>query len=107
MPSISANSGIVADEATITGMVVAFGQAQTEAKNSEANVTAASNNLSAQWQSDAAAPKFQQAVQQWLNGFAKVQQGLNMLNDNMGQYAQLTNTTEDDNAMLSGGWARG
>ncbi|MEU4776491.1 WXG100 family type VII secretion target [Micromonospora sp. NPDC023633] len=99
--------GIVADEATIKGMVMAFGQAQAEAKDSQANVTAASNNLSAQWQSDAAAPRFQQAVQQWLNGFMKVQQGLNMLNDNMQQYAQLTTTTEDDSAMLSGGWARG
>ncbi|SCL13151.1 WXG100 family type VII secretion target [Micromonospora inyonensis] len=99
--------GIVADEATIKGMVMAFGQAQAEAKNSQANVTAASSNLSAQWQSDSAAPRFQQAVQQWLNGFQKVQQGLDMLNQHMQQYSQVTTTTEDDSALLSGKWAVG
>ncbi|MEO3779263.1 hypothetical protein ABGB16_20940 [Micromonospora sp. B11E3] len=99
------NNGIVADEATITGMVMAFAQAQTEASDSYRNVTAAQGTLAAVWQSDAAAGRFQQAVNQWLAGFAKVQQGLNMLNQNMEQYAQLTTTTEDDNAMRSGGWA--
>ncbi|MEV5764331.1 WXG100 family type VII secretion target [Micromonospora sp. NPDC052213] len=99
--------GIVADEATIKGMVMAFGQAQAEAKNSQQAVTAASSNLSAQWQSDSAAPRFLQAVQQWLNGFQKVQAGLDMLNQNMQQYAQLTTTTEDDSAMRAGGWAVG
>ncbi|SCL13161.1 hypothetical protein [Micromonospora inyonensis] len=96
---------IVADEATITGMVMAFTQAQTEARDSHSNVVAANQALAASWASDAAAPKFQQAVDNWLAGFQKVQQGLNMLNLNMQQYARLTTTTEDDNAMQAGSWA--
>ncbi|MEH1016725.1 hypothetical protein V6U90_26950 [Micromonospora sp. CPCC 206060] len=99
------NNGLVADQATITGMVMAFVQAQSEAKNSHMNVVAASQALAASWSSDMAAPKFQQAVNHWLAGFQKVQQGLDMLNQNMQQYSQLTTTTEDDNAMRSGGWA--
>ncbi|BCL13676.1 WXG100 family type VII secretion target [Micromonospora sagamiensis] len=99
------NNGIVADQATISGMVMAFAQAQSEARNSHSNVVAASQALASAWSSDSAAPRFQQAVNQWLNGFQKVQQGLNMLNQNMQQYSQLTTTTEDDNAMRSGGWA--
>lgn len=99
------NNGIVADQATISGMVIAFAQAQSEARNSHSNVVAASQALAASWASDVAAPKFQEAVNNWLAGFQKVQQGLNMLNQNMQQYAQLTTTTEDDNAMRSGGWA--
>ncbi|MCW3817630.1 hypothetical protein ONA91_24555 [Micromonospora sp. DR5-3] len=98
-------NGIVADQATITGMVMAFAQAQTEASDSYRNVTTAQGNLAAAWQSDAAAGRFLEAVNQWLAGFAKVQQGLNMLNQNMERYSQLTTTTEDDNAMKSGGWA--
>ncbi|MCW3817622.1 hypothetical protein ONA91_24510 [Micromonospora sp. DR5-3] len=96
---------IAADEATITGMVMAFAQAQTEASDSYRNVTAAQGTLSAQWQSDAASGRFLEAVNQWLAGFQKVQHGLNMLNLNMEQYARLTTTTEDDNAMHAGSWA--
>ncbi|MFG3420831.1 hypothetical protein ACIBTZ_32340 [Micromonospora sp. NPDC049460] len=99
------NNGIVADQATIHGMVMAFVQAQTEARNSHSNVVAASQALAASWASDGAAPKFQQAINNWLAGFQKVQQGLNLLNRNMEQYSQLTTTTEDDNAMRAGGWA--
>ncbi|WP_146167752.1 hypothetical protein [Micromonospora sp. MH33] len=64
MPGIKLDS-IIADEATITGMVVAFAQAQTEARDSHSNVVAANQALTASWASDAAAPKFQQAVNNW------------------------------------------
>lgn len=52
------NNGIVADEATITGMVMAFAQAQSEAKDSHKNVVAATQALTASWSSDLAASKF-------------------------------------------------
>ncbi|MFF3855684.1 WXG100 family type VII secretion target [Micromonospora sp. NPDC002575] len=97
VPGIKLDS-IVADEATITGMVKAFAQAQTEARDSHSNVVAATEALTRSWSSDTAAPRFLQAVQQWLAGFQKVQQGLDMLNLNMQQYARLTTTTEDDSA---------
>jgi uncharacterized protein YukE len=104
VPGIKLDS-IVADEATITGMVMAFAQAQIEARDSHSNVVAANQALTAAWASDAAAPRFLEAVQQWLAGFQKVQQGLDMLNLNMQQYARLTTTTEDDSAMQAGSWA--
>ncbi|MER5337458.1 hypothetical protein [Micromonospora sp. NPDC002717] len=97
--------GLMADEATITGMVMAFAQAQTEARNSHSNVVAASQALTASWSSDLAAPKFLEAIGNWVAGFQKVQQGLNMLNQSMQQYSRLTTTTEDDNAMQAGSWA--
>ncbi|PSK63204.1 hypothetical protein B0E53_04861 [Micromonospora sp. MH33] len=105
VPGIKLDS-IVADEATITGMVKAFAQAQIEARDSHSNVVAATEALIRSWTSDTAAPQFLQAVQQWLAGFQKVQQGLDMLNLNMQQYAKLTTTTEDDSAMQAGNWAR-
>ncbi|MFI6231569.1 WXG100 family type VII secretion target [Micromonospora echinospora] len=105
VPGIKLDS-IVADEATITGMVKAFAQAQIEARDSHSNVVAATEMLTRSWSSDTAAPRFLQAVQQWLAGFQKVQQGLDMLNLNMQQYARLTTTTEDDSAMQAGNWAR-
>ncbi|MEO3776865.1 WXG100 family type VII secretion target [Micromonospora sp. B11E3] len=98
--------GLMADEATITGMVVAFAQAQTEARDSHRNVVAATEALIRSWSSDTAAPRFLEAVQQWLAGFQKVQQGLDKLNQSMQQYSRLTTTTEDDNAMQAGNWAR-
>jgi len=97
--------GLMADEATITGMVMAFTQAQTEAADSFRNVVGAQATLRAQWQSDAAAQRFFEAVNQWLAGFQKVQEGLNKLCQSMEQYAHLTTTTEDDSAMQAGSWA--
>ncbi|MFF5070249.1 WXG100 family type VII secretion target [Micromonospora olivasterospora] len=98
--------GLMADEATITGMVVAFAQAQTEASDSHRNVVAATEALLRSWTSDTASPRFLEAVHQWLAGWRKVQQGLDKLNQSMQQYSQLTTTTEDDNAMQAGNWAR-
>ncbi|MFG1953447.1 WXG100 family type VII secretion target [Micromonospora sp. NPDC048830] len=66
---------------------------------------AATEALIRSWSSDTAAPRFLEAVQQWLAGFRKVQQGLDKLNQSMQQYSQLTTTTEDDNAMQAGSWA--
>ncbi|GAB2922071.1 hypothetical protein GCM10027280_06620 [Micromonospora polyrhachis] len=99
------NSGIVADEGTISAMVIAFGECQSEAMASEQTVVNARSNLATQWQSDSAAPRFFQAVDQWLAGFGRVRQGLDMLNSNMQTYARLTTTTEDDTALQAGGWA--
>ncbi|WP_145774429.1 WXG100 family type VII secretion target [Micromonospora olivasterospora] len=98
--------GLMADEATITGMVKAFAQAQTEASDSHRNVVAATEALIKSWTSDTASPRFLEAVKMWLAGWRKVQQGLDKLNQSMQQYSHLTTTTEDDNAMQAGNWAR-
>ncbi|MEU4641872.1 hypothetical protein [Micromonospora sp. NPDC023814] len=53
VPGIKLDS-IVADEATITGMVKAFAQAQIEARDSHSNVVAATEALIRSWSSDTA-----------------------------------------------------
>ena len=105
MATVSVNNGIVADQATITNMVNAFNTCQGECGTIETAVDGARSNLAAQWQSDQAAPRFMQAVDQWLEGFHKVRQGLNMLDGNMQTYSQMTTHTEEGGAAQAGGWA--
>jgi len=105
MATVSVNSGIVADQTTITTMVNAFNTCQGECSTIESAVDGARGNLAAQWQSDQAAPRFLQAVDQWLDGFHKVRQGLNMLDGNMQTYSSLTTSTEEGGAAQAGGWA--
>jgi hypothetical protein len=100
-----ATAPLVADQATISGMVIAFGNCQAECRGIETSVEAARGSLGTSWQSDQAAPNFIRATDEWLTGFHKVRQGLDMLNGNMETYSQLTTTTEDDNALNAGGWA--
>ncbi|WP_432990133.1 hypothetical protein [Dactylosporangium sp. CA-233914] len=98
-------NGIVADQATITNMVSAFNTCQAECGSIESAVDSARSNLATQWQSDQAAPRFMQAVDQWLEGFHKVRRGLDMLDGNMQTYSQLTTTTEESGASYAVGWA--
>jgi len=53
-----ATGGIVADQATITAMVNAFNECQSECQSIESTVDSARASLGAQWQSDQAAPRF-------------------------------------------------
>jgi len=103
--SIVVQTGVVADQATITAMVNAFNECQSECQSIASAVDSARSTLAAQWQSDSAAPRFLQAVDQWLGGFQKVRQGLDMLNTNMQTYSNLTTTTEDYGTSQAGGWA--
>ena len=102
-----ANQPLVADQATTTAMVMAFNECQAECKTIQGAIDAAAAQLAVHWQSDQAAPTYQQAIGQWQVGFNHVRQGLDMLNENMQTYAQTTTTTEDDNAMNATGWASG
>lgn len=102
--SMPAN-GITADQATISQMLSAFNDCQGECQSIESTVDGARSSLAGQWQSDSAAPIYLGAVDQWLDGFHKVRQGLDMLNGNMQTYAQLTTTTEDTSTGQAGGWA--
>ncbi|MGW1062324.1 WXG100 family type VII secretion target [Micromonospora rubida] len=100
-----AAGGIVADQATTIAMVNAFNSAQAECRSIAAAVESARGQLGMQWQSDAAAPRFLQAVDQWMTGFQRVRQGLDLLNENMQSYSNLTSSTEDANTSHAGGWA--
>lgn len=95
---------IVADQLTISNMVKAFAECQSECNAIQGTVDGARASLTTNWQSDAAAPRYLQEVDNWSAGFQKVRQGLDMLNGNMQSYSQLTTTTEDDNA-LAAAWA--
>lgn len=97
---------LVADQATITNMVDAFETCQGECAHVESIIDTAYSNLGTNWQSDTAAKKFMDAINEWIAGFEKVRQGLDMLNGNMQQYMQLTGTTEEGSAAYAGGWAQ-
>lgn len=99
------HSGIVADQATITNMVNAFNECQSECRAIAGSVESARGTLVTQWQSDQAAPRFMQAVDQWLSGFQKVRQGLDLLDSNMQTYSSVTTSTEETGASHAGGWA--
>ncbi|WP_432842790.1 WXG100 family type VII secretion target [Dactylosporangium sp. CA-092794] len=105
MASVTVNGGIVADHGTISTMISAFDECQGECGSIASAVSAARGNLISQWHSDEAAPRFMQAVDQWMDGFQKVRQGLDMLNGNMQTYRGLTDTTEQGGAAQAGGWA--
>ena len=96
---------LVADDPTITAMGRAFDECKAEYVKIQAAVDSAVTNLNAQWQSDEAAPRYRQAIQQWLQGFRKVQDGLNALDASMQSYRQHTTRTEGEIASLAGGWA--
>ncbi len=86
-------------------MVSAFEHCQAECRNVQATVESLAGQLRTQWQSDEAAPKFMNAIAEWQNGFVRVQQGLNMLNENMQTYSSLTATTESTVGAQAGTWA--
>ncbi|NBE80122.1 hypothetical protein GVV04_03730 [Micromonospora sp. NEAU-HG-1] len=86
-------------------MVSQFNTTQGECKNIAAAVESARAELLMKWQSDAAAPKFLQAIDQWMAGFQRVRQSLDLLNENMQTYSNLTASTEDTTTSYAGGWA--
>jgi hypothetical protein len=98
-------NGIVADHATISSMLGAFDVAQSDCKSIQGIVAEARGLLAGSWQSDEAAKKFMHAIEMWVNGFQKVQQGLDSLNGNMAEYRNLTDVTEESTSMTAGGWA--
>jgi uncharacterized protein YukE len=97
---------IVADQATITRMLNAFNECQTECKNIETQIDTAYGTLRSNWQSDTAAPAFYSSVDQWLGGFHQVRAGLDALNADMAQYQSITHSTESGNTGYAGGWAQ-
>lgn len=99
-------SPLTADQATTDNMLRAFDTCQGECQSIAGQVDGAASNLAAVWQSDSASKVYANAITEWLTGFHKVRQGLDMLNGNMQSYAQLVNYTEDSNAGTAGGWAR-
>ena len=98
---------VKASEPTIRAMLAAFDDCQGDCNRSHNSIMSARSSLQTSWRSDEAAPVFLSAVDKWISGFQKVQQGLNMLNGNMQEYRGLTNRTESTNAGKAGGWARG
>ena len=98
--------GITADQTTIRNMVVAFEKCEDECATIHSRVEGMASNLASAWQSDDAAPKYQNTIAEWLDGFHQVQAGLDMLNGQMQQYSQLTDTTEQQGGGYAGGWAR-
>lgn len=87
-------------------MVDAFRVCQNECLGIQQAVNGARDRLGAHWQSDQAAPAFGDALDQWLIGFQRVRQGLDMLEQNMRDYTHLTASAEDLNTAQArrGAW---
>lgn len=79
-------------------MIEAFRTCQSECLSIQRAIDSARDRLRAHWQSDQAAPAFWDALDQWQGGFQRVQRGLDMLDEQMREYAHLTTSAEDTNA---------
>lgn len=95
----------ITDEASIIAMVKQYDDTRLVYDTALSSVSGASSNLAGQWQSDKAAPVFQNALSDWLGGVRRVKNGLDMLNEAMNGYRQLQNLAEDDATVSAGGWA--
>jgi WXG100 family type VII secretion target len=93
------------DPATTQAMLNAFDAAQSECRTIQSGVDSARAQLAGSWKGGASA-KFDGSMQQWMQGFAKVQQALNQLNESMGYYRQVTTSVESNN-VSTGNWALG
>jgi WXG100 family type VII secretion target len=85
-------------------MLSAFDTAQSECKTIQSGVDSARAQLAAAWMGDASS-RYGNSMNQWMEGFAKVQASLNQINDAMGYYRQMTTTVESNNSGTSSGWA--
>ena len=99
-----ANSQRTYDPATTQTMLSAFDTAQNECKTIQSGVEAASAMLRASYVGNAA-DRYQNSMIEWQSAFSKVQNALNMLNDSMGVYRQITTRTESNNQTHASGWA--
>jgi WXG100 family type VII secretion target len=103
MRSVAADAKIV-DESTTVAMILAFDNCQDECVKIQSLVDGARSQLKGTW-SGVAAAKYDTSMAEWEAGFKVVRQALDMLNESMRTYANVTGSAEDNNAMLGSGWA--
>ncbi|GAB3240217.1 WXG100 family type VII secretion target [Kineosporia babensis] len=99
-----ANGQRTYDPATTSTMLSTFDNAQSGCKQVQSQVDGASGHLAGSYRGDAAT-RYQNSIQEWQTGFNRVQNALNLLNESMGKYRQITTTTESNNQGYAGGWA--
>lgn len=95
---------LTADEATTIEMIKAFDYCQDECNVIQQTVDAAASRLFQTW-GGVAANKYSDAITGWQEGFNQVRQGLNMLNESMVNYSNITASTEDNALTLGSSWA--
>ncbi|MEO3742084.1 WXG100 family type VII secretion target [Plantactinospora sp. B5E13] len=90
----------IVDEGSTVELVKAFGVAysdQVSALN-QANMT--QGDLASGWQGQAS-NTYSAGLDEWKAGLQKVSAALESIRDSMSQFAQLTQSTEDDNIMFA------
>ncbi|MGC4807652.1 WXG100 family type VII secretion target [Micromonospora sp. DT233] len=102
-----AQAPLIVDEPSTTAMVNAFVACQNECATIAGTVLRIQGDLNQSWKSDTASKAFQNAINEWMDGFQGVRRGLDLLNDNMNTYANLTTAIEDTVTAEAGSWARG
>lgn len=85
-------------------MVEAYRTCQAECMSIQMAVDAARERLATVWTSDQAALVYRSAMEQWLSGFQRVRQGLNLLDTSMQHYAETIATAEEDSSSQAGQW---
>ncbi|KPM56535.1 hypothetical protein CcI49_00930 [Frankia sp. CcI49] len=97
---------LISDETSTVAMIKAFDLCQDECVNIQNTIESAASMLFVQWGGVAAA-RYRDAIANWQNGFNKVRQGLDLLNESMVVYANTTTTVEDNAVMIGSTWAQG
>ncbi|WP_018637228.1 WXG100 family type VII secretion target [Parafrankia elaeagni] len=95
---------LVKDEVTTNAMIVAFDKCQDECAVIAQTVATAEVEIGIHW-GGVAANEYRNAMRNWMDGFTKVQQGLNMLNASMAEYAKITDIADDEALQAGSGWA--
>jgi len=98
------SSPLIVDTVTTNGMLQAFDTCNADCNTIMNSIDGAVSNLSGHWTGDAY-KTYNGSMNEWLDGFHKVQTGLQQLNESMNSFRNITNNTESQNTTTSGGWA--
>ncbi|GAA2645811.1 WXG100 family type VII secretion target [Paractinoplanes durhamensis] len=91
------------DDTSLHPLVGQLEDAHTQLTNVHSNVSASQANLQAGWQGEASL-KHGAATNQWLDGLAKVQEGVRDLHGIMSTHANVSARAEGDIAAQSSSW---
>ncbi|GAB3240211.1 WXG100 family type VII secretion target [Kineosporia babensis] len=93
------------DPATTQNMVQAFDTTMTMCQSIAANTDEITGNLTVHYTGEAAV-RYQNSMAEWLTGFHRVRNGLNLLSESMQGYRRIATATEENNQATATGWGQ-
>ncbi|PYC64866.1 hypothetical protein C7C45_29240 [Micromonospora arborensis] len=88
----------ITDEATTVELIRAFGTAYSDQATALNQANATQGDLASGWQGKAS-NTYSAGLDEWKAGLQKVSAALESIRDSMNEFANLTQSTEDDNIM--------